>query len=111
MVAGLVRVQYKMLGLKGEAAEHVLLVAVNKKTAKSYSGRMPQPDVETAPGFDMGVEEVPATEAEENALLNSYFNFDLVHDLGLPIAEASYNVYATLGDLKSNAIVIKTKVK
>lgn len=111
MVAGLVRVQYKMLELKGEAAEHVLLVAVNQKTAKSYSGRMPQPDVVTEPDFDTGIEEDPASEAEENALLNSYFNFDLVHDLGLPIAEASYNVYATLGDLKSNAIVVKTKVK
>lgn len=111
MVAGLVRTEYKTLGLKGEASEEVLLVAVNQKTAESYSGKMPQPDVETQPDFDMGLEEFPPSEDEQNKLITSYFNFDLVNDLGLPIAEASYNVYATLGEMKSNSVVIKTKVE
>lgn len=111
MVAGLVRVQYKTLELRGEASEHVLLVAVNQKTAEAFSGRMPQPDVETEPGFDTDIEEIPPTESEQNALLTSYFNLDLVHDLGLPIADASYNVYATLGEFKSNVMVVKAKVE
>lgn len=111
MLAGLVRVQYKTLGLNGEASEHVVLVAVNQKTAETYSGRMPQADVETEPDFDMGIEDISPTEEEENTLLTSYFNFDLVHDLGLPIIDANYNVYATLGELTSNAIIINTKVK
>jgi len=111
MVAGLVRTEYKTLGLKGEASEEVLLVAVNQQTAESYSGKMPQPDVDTEPDFDMGLEEIPPTDEEQNKLLTSYFNFDLVHDLGLPIKEASYNVYATLGEMKSNSIIINTKVE
>ncbi len=111
MLAGLVRTEYKTLGLKGEASEEVLLVAVNQKTAKSYSGKMPKPDVDTAPDFDMGMEEIPLSEEEQNKLITSYFNFDLVQDLGLPIANASYNVYATLGEMKSNSIIIHTKVE
>lgn len=111
MIAGLVRVQYKTMGLKGEAAEHVVMVAVNSETAETFSGRMPQPDVETDPGFDMGIEEPPLSEEDQNALLTSYFNFDLVHDLGIPIADANYHVYATLGDMKSNTISIQTMVE
>lgn len=111
MIAGLVRTEYKTLGLKGEASEDVLLVAVNQQTAQSYSGKMPQPDVDTEPDFDMDMQEIPPTEEEQNKLLTSYFNFDLVHDLGLPIQKASYNVYATLGEMKSNSIIIHTDVK
>lgn len=111
MVAGLVRIQYKTLGLKGDAGESVLLVAVNQKTAVSYSGKMPEPDLETEPDFDMGIPELPVSDADKNALLTSHFNFDLVHDLNIPIANATYTVYATLGDLKSNVVTIEATLK
>lgn len=111
MIAGLVRVKYKTMGLKGEAAEQVLMVAVNSRTAETYSAKMPQANVETEPDFGIDIEELPVTEEEQNTLLTSYFNFDLVHDLGVPITNADYCVYATLGELKSNTIFIKSTIE
>lgn len=111
MIAGLARFKFSTLGLKGDTGGEVLVVAVNKETAQSYSGRMPKPDFE-APFVSENKSSEPAlTEAEKNALLTSHFNLDLVHDLGLPIAEATYSVYATLGACKSNELVIKVKMK
>jgi hypothetical protein len=111
MIAGLVRVKFSHLGLKGDAGDEVLVVAVDQKTTQSYSGKMPKPDFE-APPFSVDESAGPAlTEADENALLTSHFNLDLVHDLDLPLADATYTVYATLGDFKSNSLTVKTKVK
>lgn len=109
MVAGLARVKYDTLNMKGDVGGEVLVVAVNEKTAQAYSGKMPKPDSEPIFGFDPP--QIATTEADRNALLSSHFNLDLIHDLGLPIEDAVYTVYATLGDLKSNVLTIKTKVK
>ena len=111
MLAGLARFKYSELGLRGDTGEHVLVIAVDQKTGQSYSGKMPQPDVETAPNFDMGHEQIEPNQAEQNALLTSYFNLDLVHDLNLPIAKARYTVYATLGEFKSNIVEIETSIE
>ncbi|MES2824574.1 MAG: hypothetical protein V4732_13300 [Pseudomonadota bacterium] len=46
-----------------------------------------------------------------NSPVANYFNMDLIENLGVPIADATYAVYATLGDFKSNVLTIKTKVK
>ena len=40
-----------------------------------------------------------------------YANADLVNICGVPIANAIYTVYATLGEYKSNVLTIKTVVK
>jgi hypothetical protein len=109
MVAGLARVQHHALGLKGDAGAEVLIVAVNEKTAQTYSGKMPKPDSEAIVGFEPV--EIALSEADRNALLTSHFNLDLVHDVELPIANATYTVYATLGELKSNVLTIKTTIK
>jgi hypothetical protein len=110
MLAGLIRVKYLTLNLKGDTGKEVLVVAVNQKTAKTYSGKMPSPDF-LPPPFDAQTTEPEMTEADRNALLTSHFNLDLVHDLGLPITDATYTVYATLGEYKSNTLTIKTSVK
>ena len=109
MIAGLARVKFATLNLKGDVGGEVLIVAVNEKTAQTYSGKMPKPDSEAILGFEP--QDILITEADLNALLTSHFNIDLVHDLGLPIEAAIYTVYATLGDFKSNAISVKTIIE
>lgn len=111
MIAGIVNVKYSTLGLDGDFGENVLLVVVNEHTAQTYTGKMPSPDYAPAPPPEFPVEEVSYSEETLNSLVSSWFNLDLVHDLGLPIAEATYTVYATLGEYKSNVLTIKTTVK
>ena len=111
MIAGLVRIKFSTLGLKGDAGGEVLVVAVDQKTARSYSGKMPKGDFEAPPFFADPSNEPELKEAEKNSLLSNHFNLDLVHDLELPIADATYTIYATLGDYKSNELIVSTKVK
>ncbi len=111
MVAGLVRFRYKFLGLNGRTSKDILLVAVNQKTATAYSGRMPRPELLPVPERIKNRPKVALTEDELNTLITDHFNFDLVHDLGVPIADATYKVYATLGEFKSEVVTIKTKVE
>ncbi len=111
MVAGLIRVPYKTLGLNGDTSDDILLVAVNQKTADAYSGRMPQPESLPTPDWVDSLPVRTRSEADKNALITNRFNFDLVYDLGVPIAAATYKVYATLGEFKSEVVTIKTKVE
>ncbi|MCP4486771.1 MAG: hypothetical protein GY820_05545 [Gammaproteobacteria bacterium] len=109
MIAGLANVEYSTLGLKGDVSSNVLVVAVNQLTAGSYTGKMPEPEFLPEPAF--GINEGSIEEPVQEGVAGSWFNLDLVHDLSLPITEASYTVYATLGDYKSNILTIKTVVK
>ena len=111
MVAGLIRLKYNTLGLNGQFGEHVMLVAVDQSSAKTFSGRMPMQDSEPEPKSLVLEEDITMPDESLNSLVRSMFNFDLVHDLGLPISDATYTVYATLGEYKSNVITIKTSVK
>lgn len=114
MIAGLARVKFSYLGLRGQVSRSVLVVAVNQKTAKTYSGKMPSVERDfwsepiSAKAKGPRREDYPEY---RDALHSSNFNLDLVHDLGLPIEDAVYSVYATLGDFKSNMLTVKTTVK
>lgn len=112
MVAGLAYVPDSTLGLAGDVAYHVSIVAVNQKTAESYIGRMIKvgysgDDPDDVFDFDAGEE---ATQ-EFDMVRKTYFNIDLVSNAGLPIEEATYSVYAILGDYKSNVMTVKTSIK
>ncbi|TYK64492.1 hypothetical protein [Colwellia echini] len=111
MVAGLIRLPYKSMGLKGNFSDTILVIAVNQATGESYSGRMPQPDLLPEPDFINNLSERPRSEKDGDVLISDNFNFDLVHDLGIPIMDASYHVYATLGEYKSNTVTIKTSME
>lgn len=111
MIAGIASLKYSTLGLNGDFGDSVLLVAVDQFTAKAYTGKMPTPDFMPEPKPEFPVENVGISEDMPDSLVSSWFNLDLVHDLGLPIAEATYSVYATLGDYKSNVLTIKAIVK
>jgi hypothetical protein len=115
MIAGLMRAKYTTMGLRGQFSYEILIVAINQKTAQTYSGKMPRGDFEPWPKPDAAkLALTPKREDFEEyreSLSNSKFNLDLVHDLNLPISDATYTVYATLGEYKSNVLIIKTKVK
>ncbi|MCP4486772.1 MAG: hypothetical protein GY820_05550 [Gammaproteobacteria bacterium] len=111
-IAGLANLPKSTLGLDGDVAYEIVVVAVNQVTAESYNGKMirmgepgPQP-LGVLPGFDES-----SAEPGVNMISTSYFNVDLVGNLNIPIAEATYTVYATLGDYKSNVLTINTRVK
>lgn len=112
MVAGLSKVPDSTLDLDGDVAFEILLVAVNQETAESFSGKMirfgessPLP-----PGVVGHMKQNASDSKADNARL-SYFNIDLVQNLDLPITNAVYTVYATLGKYKSNVLTIKTSLK
>jgi len=105
IVAGFLKLPYVTLGLDGELSNNVILVAVNQKTAHTYSGKMikfgfsARPVV---PGYG---------ESQKGLDVQQYFSIDLVQNLEIPIINATYTVYATLGEYKSNVLTINTVVK
>ena len=111
MLTGLTRFNYSEMDLDNEANNQVLVIAVNQKTAKSYAGKMHHANQSDAAILDQGRKIIEPNKAEQNRLLTTYFNLDLVHDLNLPIANAHYTVYAMLGEYKSNIIEIETRIK
>ena len=108
-LAGLIRVPYKVMELYQDIDEQVLVIAVNQDNAIAYSGKMPRANFESMP--EENTPKRLRNQAELEALTDSYFNLDLIHDLGVPIADATYHVYATLGEYKSNVMTVKTSVK
>ena len=106
MVAGRFKLPYNTASLRGSFSYRVMLVAVNQDTGENYSGRM-QP-------FGMVQEhpDIPSIEeGRENSYVGGPFNIDMVHNLGIPIADATYTVCATLGEFKSNVLNIRTRVE
>lgn len=95
MLAGLINAPYKSLELKGKTSRHVVVIAVNKKTGMAYIGKMPSPNFVPVPAKIKNLSVRLRSENELNASISDHFNLDLVHDLGLPIADAIYHVYAT----------------
>ena len=102
------RFPYHTLGLKGDFENDILIVAVNQATQQVYSGTLHRT------GFSTPWPDDPdprAVEALKTRLSGGYFKFPMVEDLRLPIATATYTVYATLGEYKSNVLTIKTVVE
>jgi len=105
VIAGVLQLPNNLLGKVGDLAEHVVLVAVNQKTATSYSGKM------LSFGFKGESPDISAFPDLVGQASLEYFSIDLVQNLEIPIENATYTVYATLGDFKSNTLTIKTNVK
>lgn len=111
MVAGLIKIKYSTMGLNGSFGSEVLLVAVNQESAEVYSGKMAIPEPLPAPEPDFPQPQSAMIEEDREAPVASVFNLDLVSDLNLPILDATYTVYATFGEYKSNVLKIETKVE
>lgn len=104
MIAGRFRLPEDTMGFDGWFQTEILFVAVNQQTKHVYSGKVPQ--VGTRPKRMS-----KRTGNDPNRIAGGVVNADLVNIAGVPIANAIYTVYATLGDYKSNVITIKTIVK
>lgn len=108
MLAGLAHVPDSVIKNNLDIAFEVLIVAVDQKTAQSYSGKMIKlgsigaiPELEPDVGDDVS----------PDITRKNFFNIDLVENLGLPISNATYIVYATLGEYKSNVMTVGTRIK
>lgn len=116
MIAGLTRLPSNTLNLNGVFNDRVLIIAVNQKTGEVYSGRMQvsgsRPDP-LPPIFSdsSSVGSFKEDAANNTSIVGDRFNIDLIHNLGIPIENGTYTVYATLGDYKSNVLTIKTRVE
>jgi hypothetical protein len=109
MIAGLVKLQYSAMGLNGEFGPEVLVIAVNQETAEVYYGKMDR--IEYLPVPEEFDSELSLTDEDRSAAVSSVFNLDLVYSLNIPIEQATYTVYATLGEYKSNTLTVKTRVE
>lgn len=99
------------LGLKLPAAffvshdpftTQVAVVAVNKRTGASFTANLaPQRPIGKSPRRPVTPEEV------EGQVMTKHFNVDLLEYLPLPPEGATYIVYATVEDRKSNTIEIE----
>lgn len=104
MIAGYYQLPESTLGLDGKFKNEILFVAVNQNTKATYSGKIPK--------FGTGRVRISKRPGNDpNELVGGYANADLVNICGVPIANATYTVYATLGEYKSNVLTIKTVVK
>jgi hypothetical protein len=113
VVVVLYQLPYLTLGLDGDFRHEITVVVVNQQTDEVYSGRQqrigfkgPQPR-----DFYSEADKKIDKELEKSRISGSYFKFNLADALRLPIINATYTVYATLGEYKSNVLTIKTIVK
>jgi hypothetical protein len=115
MITGVIQAKYMYLSLEGAFSDAVLLVAVNNNTSTAYSGRMSKGDMHWMPKPPMTpeqqLEHEVYNEEKKDSLVEDHFTLDLVHDLGLPIEDATYTVYATLGQFKSNELTVVTRIE
>jgi hypothetical protein len=104
VVSGACRFTYDYQGLAGRFTDSILFVAVNVATleiradyaAASHASRFPERDVAEEDDADT-----------EGLLVGQWFNPELARGLALPHADATYIVYATLGEHVSNAVRIR----
>lgn len=102
MVAGLLQLPPDTLGFEGDLSDSVVFVAVDQQTSQTYSGKI------VSVGFPG---EIPGPIGGSISDKQEYFTIDLIQNLNLPVSEAKYSVYATLGPYKSNVLTIEVRVE
>ena len=105
MIAGIFSLPVSTLGLDGQFKNEILFVAVNQTTNAVYSGKVPKF------GKRYKRKDDRFSENDPNRMRGGAVNADIVNICGVPIENATYTVYATLGEYKSNVLTIKTVVK
>ncbi len=107
IVCGAYAFKYTTLGLNGDFADSIVLVAVDEKSRISYHSTMP--GVENAVPEQADPESNLTAEDFAGDIIGGYFNPNLAVILGLPEKEADYIVYALLGPYESNRVRISIK--
>ena len=102
IVCGSATFDYNFMGLKGRFLYKITFFAVDRGSHRSYSGTI----------VPRGVVIPPATQEvseEEGAMriVTSFFNPNLVSTLSLPSKAGVYDVYAQLGEHRSNVVTIE----
>ena len=100
---------YATLNLDGDFDDDILIVAVNQKTYQVYKGKQRSHGFKPPKHEDISPEVIEAM--RKNTTIGGDLGVSLIDDLGLPIANAAYTVYATLGEYKSNVLTLRTEVK
>lgn len=106
VVCGAYAFKYTTMGLNGDFANSIVLVAVDEQSRISFHGTMSGVEnEEPQPENDDGLN------AEDFAgdTIGGYFNPNLATVLGLPEKEADYVVYALLGQFESNRVRISIR--
>lgn len=106
-VAGLAKIPDSTLDFDGDVSYEILVIAVDQKTAKVYSSKM----IKNGRPGTKPTNTLSSNNLTQDFIRKHYFNIDLVGNANLPISEADYTVYATIGDYKSNVITVTTKFK
>lgn len=109
MISGLLKVPSGTLDVTDDYIYKIVIIAVNQQTSKVYSGRMNRigqksPELDPSLGFDINSDKLESSMAGD---CKEHFNVDLVQNLNIPIASATYSVYVVLGEYKSNVREVK----
>jgi len=107
IVCGAYAFKYTTLGLNGDFADSIVLVAVDEQSRTSYHGTMPGIENAEPPPEDRG----DGLTAEDFAgdTIGGYFNPNLAVLMNLPEKDADYVVYALLGPYESNRVRISVR--
>lgn len=101
-------IKYDTMNLDGDFRNSIVIVAVNRETHEVYKGHLKYS------GYRAGSKEGTSKEeldALKNSIVGGAFKVSLIEDLELPIKNAVYSIYATLGEYKSNVLTLTTEVK
>ena len=81
----------------------------NHKTNSVYQGKHPWSGFKPQRCYELPGHPLPSNDPSKATY--GVVNPDLVNICGLPVENATYTVYATFGEYKSNVLTIKTVVK
>ncbi|MBI3776154.1 MAG: hypothetical protein HY273_11490 [Gammaproteobacteria bacterium] len=92
--------------IRGPETDHMVVVAIDAKTGKSYSNTLQRDDSVPSDADDR-----PKLSAQEmqNIRSKGYFTFDLASVLQLPKKAATYRVHVTLEKYQSNVVTIMVR--
>lgn len=107
VVCGAFTFAYTTMGLDGDFADSIVIVAVDEKSRVSFRGTMQ--GVENEEPEPEGIYGELAPEDLADDVIGGYFNPNLAVILGLPETEADYVVYALLGPFESNRVRISIR--
>lgn len=102
IVCGSATFDYNFMELRCHFLFQITFVAVERSTHRSFSGTIAQPGMVTPP-----VQRDVSKEEGARRVVTKYFNPNLVSMLGLPPQAGIYDVYAHLGEYRSNVVTIE----
>jgi hypothetical protein len=102
IVCGAFAFDYDTMGLEGDFADSIVVVAVDEASRASFHGTMLGIENQEPEPAGIYGEVTPADLSDD--VIGGYFNPNLAVILGLPEKEADYVVYALLGPFESNRV-------